>query len=1624
MLYPEALPELKTSQRLCYLSPGAERAGEGSIAFLFSKTFEDSLSMIQKRSNFYDSGNRYKYFYCENLYVGKVGTKRYHIRNTKERKRMNDVIAKQTMLTPILTQTVEKTFRKNLYVDLSTHLAIFDRLSESLPPTRQIQLFWPYLKSILSHPQWEANYPRRVLLFPISEKISFSGNLKTLVRNPICLCYYTLYKYPELLSDVDIDILFYSGKRCLKWNPSHSDKKTASVFKAQMKLLLQNVKSLETAFDDEVIDQETKEDELVSALDQRYNFVGDHEEVTSLAKDAKAPADEKKQEVMQDNAAEKKKQEKIEATVKQVMTQTSDPEEIKDKVEDELSQDKEFIEDMYKAAMKEVLPKSTFSSARDQKIREEQKNVQFLDMTIGDLERIKANNVKIPTRDVGKVLQTTNKNFQQVKFTNFERVYNETLRNKDIAGVFTSLNDKSLPMYVISMDVQDTSDELNYKETWKVVLEDTKRTRHTITVDIPKFIDDKFMYLGGNKKLILKQNFFYPVVKIREGIVHIVTNENKMILERVENRTISSVTRLTKLIDVVPDALKFFQTGNAFVLNGESITTVEYDELSKAFLSFKTPKCEIFFSQPDAETYANSHDIRLDKHPNELFIGHENGKPVFIDYDTQMTAAGEQIIEIIARNLPDDMQGEFRNIRMPKRMMYAKVTTMKKDIPVGLLLGYWEGIQKLMEKADIEYRLSEKYPSDLLSNEGILRFSDCYLIYKEDVPKQLLMNGFRIVDTTKYKLIDYNTHDPYLEYFTKVYGKMSIGNALMNTKEFTIDNITKEILETLMLPTDITDLIIYAVKLMADSRYKLETDQTISRVRSNEIVAGILYDAIAKQYTTYRNSNGKNKLSIQRDIVIKNLLGLKTVEDSSTLNPVLELERTHTVMQKGWRGINLDDAYTINKRAYDKSMIGVIGPTTSPDASVGVQRVLSMEPRIDSVRGFTKQTDANEYNTLKDVNVFSPGEMLIPISTTRDDSTRMGHAIKQSKHVVPTKHSSPVLISNGAEEACRFDLSTDFVINAEEDGEIVEYDDKVKIMICRYKSGKCQAIDMNPKIVKNGGGGFYLSNILTTDYKVGDKFKKNELLAYHKDFFTSNQNGQRMNFGNLVKVALTSTYNTYEDSSFITHKLSKEAETEMVFNKQVVVGKNATVDYMVQIGDHIEIGDTLIQFDTSFEDDELNKMLRTISDELQEGILEDSRNDIKSKRAGVIEDIKIYSSVELEELSPSLQKIVGDYYKTIKKKKALLEKYDPDGSIVKCGILFNQATKKITPNKYGVILGQKVEDSVLIEFYIKHAEVMEVGSKMAYYTGIKTVIGEILPEGYEPYSEFRPDEEISTTIATNSILARMTPSITLVALGNKCIIELKRALKNIYDSTKDDSSRKTQMTTLIYKFFSAFDKSGTNMEKYKNLFEPMSTQQFSTYFKRLFADEKAYLVLDIVDYEHTIFMEDIERAAKVLKIPLFEYVYMPHITMDKNNIIRTVERVPVGYVHVKRTQQTVAKKNGISTSIDIRSAMTGQVTGADKNGRESDLENIMLASLGMQKTLKELNGPRADDLTMKRQMLTEIAEKGYVQLSELDDDVSNKTTLNTANIYLLGMGLNSDLVTKGLMLKSTIQNEL
>ena len=182
-------------------------------------------------------------------------------------------------------------------------------------------------------------------------------------------------------------------------------------------------------------------------------------------------------------------------------------------------------------------------------LREKQKDIMVKGMSVKQLSKINPKERKIKETNISKSMHTSNPNMKEIRFQNFNESYEKEVMPKDMIGVFEELNNKSIKMFIRDIKVEDTSDVLNYKETWTVSLEDENRTRHTIKVDIPKFYDKNFLWLGGNKKVIKNQMFFLPVVKISNDTVMIVTNYNKMSINRVNPKTMREVMLMERMVE-------------------------------------------------------------------------------------------------------------------------------------------------------------------------------------------------------------------------------------------------------------------------------------------------------------------------------------------------------------------------------------------------------------------------------------------------------------------------------------------------------------------------------------------------------------------------------------------------------------------------------------------------------------------------------------------------------------------------------------------------------------------------------------------------------------------------------------------------------------------------------------------------------------------------------------------------------------------------------------------------------------------------------------------------------------------------------------------------------------------
>eukprot|EP00825_Cyclidium_porcatum_P046486 TRINITY_DN7319_c0_g1_i4.p1 TRINITY_DN7319_c0_g1~~TRINITY_DN7319_c0_g1_i4.p1 ORF type:complete len:310 (+),score=22.57 TRINITY_DN7319_c0_g1_i4:342-1271(+) len=275
-----------------------------------------------------------------------------------------------------------------------------------------------------------------------------------------------------------------------------------------------------------------------------------------------------------------------------------------------------------------------------------------------------------------------------------------------------------------------------------------------------------------------------------------------------------------------------------------------------------------------------------------------------------------------------------------------------------------------------------------------------------------------------------------------------------------------------------------------------------------------------------------------------------------------------------------------------------------------------------------------------------------------------------------------------------------------------------------------------------------------------------------------------MNIGVLTKTAVLASYDIFEDSVPITKQLSERLATNVVMKKSITLFKDAYVQSICKVVDHLSVGDPFIVYDNSMNDPMIDAFLQSIRDKsiADEWITRNIKRSA-SHYSGDIVDIKIYSTVPVSSLSDTLKPIVEEHYSNLKKHQKILNKYSNPGDTkyFRCGQHITEYPERVQA-RFNKVKGNDVGEKggVVIEFYIRYKDIAKKGDKVTGYTALKGIISNVIEEGQEPYSDFRPNEEVSTFLAPSSIIARKTPSILLTMFGNKVLIELKRKMKSLY----------------------------------------------------------------------------------------------------------------------------------------------------------------------------------------------------------------------------------------------------
>ena len=616
--------------------------------------------------------------------------------------------------------------------------------------------------------------------------------------------------------------------------------------------------------------------------------------------------------------------------------------------------------------------------------------------------------------------------------------------------------------------------------------------------------------------------------------------------------------------------------------------------------------------------------------------------------------------------------------------------------------------------------------------------------------------------------------DIFNQHFFKSYANLT---TFINFYNFFVDVITKDVCDHYNIPNDITSMLIYASNLLADNGCAAETQSSLYRIRSSEIIPAIIHYKLATTIAKYTNMLGSKskqaKINFNPNEVINELMSnVPNVEPLSALNPFVELHTRENISRKGFKGVNDERTFSVDKRSFENSMVGKMAISSPNNKGVGITRQLTADPKIESVRGYTSTKGLDgDYN---DLQLASFSELMTPGTVTRDDAIRTAIATSQTGHIVQTEDAQPALISNGVDEIVPAYLTDEFSVMAEQDGTVIDINEEY--MVVKYKDNTKQAVPLAHRYSFNTGSGFYVDNQLITNLKVNDKFKQNDILAYHSKFFSKGSDDVvRMNIGPIAKVAFMETYGTYEDAGIVTSKFSKKMATKIVMRQTAKIDATDDIDFIVKPGDEVEIGDTLIAFGLGNTGEKsVDNFLKAFQ---SSNVIDNAKRKIVAKNAGTIVDVKMYTCKSMDKLSPSLYKLLSEHFRQNIKRRKILDKHDNSTSVYKMGTLYSLPTE---PLKTPTIKG--ISTDVFIEIYIEHEYEQAVGDKAVAYGAMKQITSEVIPEGLEPFAESSPDEEISMFVNSSSILKRMTPSIPIIAAGNKVLIELKRRIGDIWNN--------------------------------------------------------------------------------------------------------------------------------------------------------------------------------------------------------------------------------------------------
>ncbi len=550
----------------------------------------------------------------------------------------------------------------------------------------------------------------------------------------------------------------------------------------------------------------------------------------------------------------------------------------------------------------------------------------------------------------------------------YDRHYLDNVFKKDIMAAVQGV--KRAGVIVEDHKVETEANVLGSFEHHVIKLRPIDGKSSTLHFKIPVIKEDGTFMSNGNKYIMRKQRTDLPIRKINPTTVALSSYYGKTFIERSIFARLAPEQWIAKKLQLaaLDDTSDIHQVSPANVYDNYFKAPYLYNAMATVFKSVVTSKFELEFDHRWRDTHFTPELLEKAEQKGARVCGIFKDKtPIVMSTQNKLYAfKGDQFVE---------MGSLYKVLNLgiqDSPIDYAAVRIFSKKIPVGFLLSYLLGFEKLLVLLGAKYRIVESgRTGSLAENEWPIRFKDRVFVFdRQQELVSLILGGF-----TAYKDI-VRLYEAELfnqkEVYFNIIESQGMGSIYLkevdNQKAMFIDPITKEILEEMHEPLTLEGLFIRSAEMLMNYNHPDFQDLRAMRIRGYERVSGAIYRELAHSVRDYNSKSirGRSQISLNPYAVWKTITNDNSIKIVEDINPIQNLKESEAVTYVGEGGRNRD---TLSKdtRAYHPTDMGVVSEATIDSGDVGINAYLSANPNFKSVRGlvdFEKAADISNTNLL------------------------------------------------------------------------------------------------------------------------------------------------------------------------------------------------------------------------------------------------------------------------------------------------------------------------------------------------------------------------------------------------------------------------------------------------------------------------------------------------------------------------------------------------------------------------------------------------------------------------------------------------------------------------------------